>query len=165
MTKIHNRSRLSMSARRLAALTVLLLAPVVFSGNAAIGQTVAPAEGDDAGLLAFNGTCGTCHTIRDGDNRLGPTLHKIIGRKSAAIEKFSNYSPSMKQANIVWDEKTLDAFIANPEAVVPGHGMQPYAGTSDAGVRTKIIGFLKACESCGPGCPAPKKCTPATGPD
>ena len=123
--------------------------------------TARAAEDDDKGLLAFNGACGTCHTLRDGDNRLGPTLHGIMGRKAGAITTYGNYTTSMKDSGLTWDEATLDKFIENPESVVPGNGMKPYAGTTDPAVRAQIIGFLKACEKCGSGCPAPKKCTPS----
>ena len=115
---------------------------------------------DNAGELAFNGTCGTCHVLRPDDNRLGPTLHGIIGRKSGSVASYGNYSTSMKSANIVWDAATLDKFIEDPEAIVPGNGMKPYAGNKDGDARAKIIGFLTACNQCGPECPAPKKCQP-----
>ena len=38
------------------------------------------------GQLAFNNVCRTCHTLGEGDNRLGPSLHKIIGRKAGSLQ-------------------------------------------------------------------------------
>jgi cytochrome c len=90
---------------------------------------------------AFNNACRTCHSSKSGDNRLGPSLSGIVGRKAGGSEGFA-YSQAMKNAGVTWDEKTLDAFIANPEAVVPGSNMKPYTGISDAAVRTQIIAFL-----------------------
>ena len=54
--------------------------------------TVAAAED---GQLAFNNVCRTCHTLKEGDNRLGPSLHKIVGRKAGSLPNYS-YSNAMK---------------------------------------------------------------------
>ena len=97
----------------------------------------------EAGQLLFNNACRTCHTLRDGDNRLGPNLHGIIGRKSGSLSGYG-YSESMAKSDVVWDKATLDRFIADPQAVVPGHKMQPYGGISSAEDRAKIIAFLEA---------------------
>lgn len=95
----------------------------------------------EPGQLMFNNACRTCHTVREGDNRLGPSLHRIIGRKSGA-ERYG-YSEAMAKADIVWDKPTLDRFIANPESVVRGHKMQPYGGVSSSEDRAKIIAYLE----------------------
>ena len=104
------------------------------------------AQGDadaDTGQLKFNNSCRTCHTIKEGDNRLGPNLHKIVGRKAGSAEGFS-YSPALKDSGLVWDEATLDKFIANPEQVVPGNNMKPFQGISSAEERKAIIAYLAA---------------------
>ena len=113
---------------------------------------------DDPGQMAFNGACRTCHTIREGDNRLAPSLYGILGKKSGAVGGYYGYSSSMQNVNIVWGEKNLEEFIANPEAVVSGNNMKPYAGLAEADVRAKIVQFLKDCGVCGPNCPAPRMC-------
>jgi cytochrome c len=94
------------------------------------------------GQLLFNNACRTCHTVKDGDNRLGPNLHAIIGRKSAALKDYA-YSDSLAKADLVWDKATLDRFIANPEAVVRGNKMQPYGGMPSAEERAEIIAYLE----------------------
>src|SRR6266436_2250948 len=73
----------------------------------------------------FDNACRTCHTIKEGDNRLGPNLHKIIGRKAGSLPDY-NFSSAMKSAGFIWDEEKLDHFIANPDEVVPGNNMKPY---------------------------------------
>ena len=98
---------------------------------------------DDAGQIAFNNACRTCHTVREGDNRLGPNLSRVIGRKAGSLPNY-NYSESMKKADIVWDKQNLDRFIANPDAVVSGNNMKPYGGIASAEERAKIIAFLEA---------------------
>ena len=86
-------------------------------------------QGPDAasGELIFNNACRTCHTTKEGDNRLGPHLHKIIGRKAGSLSNYG-YSSAMKGADFVWDREKLDRFIANPDEMVPGNSMKPYGG-------------------------------------
>ena len=85
--------------------------------------------------------CRTCHTTREGDNRLGPNLSRVIGRKAGSLPNY-NYSESMKKADLVWDKQNLDRFIANPDAVVSGNNMKPYGGLTSGEDRAKIIAFL-----------------------
>jgi cytochrome c len=95
------------------------------------------------GQLIFNNTCRTCHTTKEGDNRLGPNLHSIIGRKAGSLPNF-DYSSAMKGADFVWDTGKLDSFIAKPDDVVPGNNMKPYGGLASAEDRTKLIAFLQS---------------------
>lgn len=98
---------------------------------------------DDPGKLLFNNACRTCHTLDPGDNRLGPTLHAVVGRKAGSLPDYP-YSPAMKGSPLVWDEASLDRFIENPDAAVPGHNMKPYAGIAAPEERASIIAYLKA---------------------
>ena len=96
---------------------------------------------DASGQQAFNNACRTCHMVREGDNRLGPNLHKVVGRKAGSLPDYG-FSSAMKEAGFVWDEEKLDRFIANPDEVVPGNSMKPYGGLSSGEDRKKIIAFL-----------------------
>src|SRR5262245_24635689 len=116
---------------------VLSLAALAALGTPALG------EGTEDGQLAFNNACRTCHTLKEGDNRLGPSLHRIIGRKAGSLPDYG-YSSAMKDAGLVWDKAALDRFIANPDQVVSGHKMKPYGGLNSAEERAKIIAFLEA---------------------
>ena len=91
----------------------------------------------------FNNACRTCHTIKEGDNRQGPNLYKIIGRKAGSLPDY-NYSSAMKGAGFVWDEEKLEHFITSPDEVVPGNNMKPYSGLASADDRKKVIAFLKS---------------------
>lgn len=106
-----------------------------------------PAENQRAsagsGELKFNNFCRTCHSLREGDNRLGPSLHGIIGRKAGSSPGYATYSQAMAESGIVWDEATLDRFLANPDAVVPGNNMKPFSSIPDPVVRKEIIEHLK----------------------
>jgi cytochrome c len=96
---------------------------------------------DASGQQAFNNACRTCHMVREGDNRLGPNLHRVVGRKAGSLPDYA-FSSAMKEAGFVWDEEKLDRFIANPDQVVPGNNMKPYGGLASSDDRKKIIAFL-----------------------
>jgi cytochrome c len=104
-----------------------------------VGMPAAPA---DEGGLAFNNSCRTCHSLKTGDNRLGPSLHGIFGAKAGQSAGYA-YSQSLRQSGVTWNEATLDRWIENPEAVIPNNNMKPYSGLADAAVRKKIVEFLK----------------------
>lgn len=99
-------------------------------------------QAGEAGQQAFNNSCRTCHSMKEGDNRLGPNLNKIVGRKAGSLPDY-NYSSSMKEAGFVWDQDKLARFMVKPDEVVSGHKMQPYGGISaeEAG---KIVAYLQA---------------------
>jgi cytochrome c len=126
---------------RRGTIVVARLAALIGACQWALAQGK-PTDGDD-GQLAFNNACRTCHTMREGDNRLGPNLYKVVGRK-AGSEPGYGYSSAMKDAGLVWDKTTLDRFIANPDQVVPGHNMKPYGGIASAEERAKIVAYLDA---------------------
>jgi cytochrome c len=86
--------------------------------------------------------CAMCHTVKPGQNRLGPTLYGIVGAKKAAVPGFT-YSTALKGAGGVWSEAALDAYLANPRAAVPGTRMA-YAGMPDAAKRKRLIAWLKS---------------------
>ena len=96
---------------------------------------------DVSGQQAFNNACRTCHMVKEGDNRLGPNLYRVVGRKAGSLPDYG-FSSAMKEAGFVWDEEKLDRFIANPDEVVPGNSMKPYGGLSSSDDRKKIIAYL-----------------------
>jgi cytochrome c len=94
--------------------------------------------------ISFNDHCRECHSFVKDDNRLGPSLYGVVGRK-AGTENGYNYTQSMADSGVVWTEATLDKWIADPGAVIPGNGMSPpYSGIADPAIRARIIAFLKS---------------------
>ncbi|WP_045834508.1 cytochrome c family protein [Hyphomicrobium sp. 99] len=121
----------------------LVAAAATLYGLGTTATLLAQSNSNDDLELAFNGHCRECHSFDKGDNRLGPTLYGVVGRKAGTVPGFP-YSDSLKGAGITWNEKNLDQWIANPNAVVPGNNMGAiFSGLSDAGERAKIIAFLK----------------------
>ncbi|RZN07665.1 cytochrome C [Bradyrhizobium genosp. SA-3] len=118
-------------------------------GTAALTLLVSPLlslaqqpASDDIAQQAFNNSCRTCHSVKEGDNRLGPNLNKIVGRKAGSLPNY-NYSSSMKEAGFVWDQDKLTRFMVKPDEVVSGHKMQPYGGIS-AEEAAKVVAYLQA---------------------
>jgi cytochrome c len=102
------------------------------------------AQAADQGEMPFNNNCRTCHSAKAGDNRLGPSLGGVVGRKAGTEPGYGSYSEALKNSGVVWDEATLDRFIANPDKVVPNNQMKPFAGVPDEAVRRQIIAYLKS---------------------
>src|SRR5947209_5531115 len=117
---------------------------LVLLGFPAVPQEPARKGADtESGQLTFNNACRTCQTTKEGDNRLGPNLHNIIGRKAGSLQNYG-YSSAMKGADFVWDNEKLDRFIAKPDVVVPANNMQPYCGLTSAEDRARGMMFLRS---------------------
>jgi cytochrome c len=98
------------------------------------------AAGDAARGEARFQDCAACHKLEAGVNNMGPSLHGIFTRKAGEIADF-RYSPAMKRSGIVWTQETLEKFISDPQAMVPGNRM-PYAGMAGASDRADLIAYL-----------------------
>jgi len=105
----------------------------------ALAASGAPAQDAAAGGMAFQ-QCAECHSPGSADNA-GPGLKGVFGRRAGAKDGFA-YSAAMKKAAVTWDDKTLDAFLADPRAVVPGTSMV-YGGDTDAKERADLVAYLK----------------------
>ena len=73
----------------------------------------------------------------------GPSLAKVWNQKAASAGGFSRYSEALKRANVVWNEATLDAWLANPEKLFPGTSMT-FSGIKETKDRQDVIAYLKA---------------------
>ena len=119
------------------------------SGAAAPAVAAEPAASpEDIGRKAF-GACAICHTVTDpaapdAQRLVGPSLYRVYGAASAREAEFA-YSNAMRAAGLIWDEATLDAFIAAPNQIVPGTRMA-FVGERDAAKRAALIAYLKTLQ-------------------
>ena len=88
------------------------------------------------------GTCAACHSLQPDQSMTGPSLAGLWNRKAGTLDSFSRYSPALKSANIVWNDKTLDDWITDPQHFVPGNEMT-FAGIKDTQQRADLLAFLK----------------------
>jgi cytochrome c len=113
----------------------------------AAGQT--SAMGNIAnGAEAFR-ACAGCHSLEQGRNMSGPTLAGVIGRKAGSVSSFLRYSAALKGSGVVWTAQTIDAWLANPAAFIPGSTM-PFRGLPDSRARADLIAFLAGASNNNP---------------
>ncbi len=105
----------------------------------ALSFASAHAQDAAAGGMAFQ-QCAECHSPGSADGA-GPGLKGVVGRRAGGKAGFA-YSPALAKSTLVWDDKTLDAFLANPQKAVPGTSMA-YAGDVDAKERADLVAYLK----------------------
>ncbi len=119
----------------------LVLSSIVFAPAArAQFPLPAPGAGPDAATL-FRNQCGTCHTLSANEPmRQGPPLGGVFGRPAGSVAGFS-YSSGFAAAHFTWDAARLDAWLANPQAVIPG-AVMAYRQANPA-TRQQIIDWLK----------------------
>lgn len=98
------------------------------------------AVGDPEHGKAIYGQCAACHSLDPEASALGPHLKGVIGRKSGAVESYV-YSPPMRRSTVTWTPETLDAFLVDPQAVVPGTKM-PFSGLGTPQDRADLIAYL-----------------------
>ncbi|BEP52314.1 c-type cytochrome [Variovorax paradoxus] len=90
--------------------------------------------------------CLACHALAV--DRVGPRHCGLFGRLAGSVPGFA-YSEAMKKSKIVWNDKTLDRFLAKPLAMVPGTAMT-YDGVPDAAERADLIAYLKHANEAPP---------------
>jgi len=114
------------------------------SQGAQPGTAPQSAPGNEDLELAFNGHCRECHSLVKDDNRLGPTLYGVVGRKAGTVPDFA-YSDSVKGSDITWDEPTLDKWITDQNALIPGNNMgAKFGGVADPDEQKKDHLFFEA---------------------
>lgn len=118
------------------------LSTVVFLASLGIvSSSLAQEANPSRGQRVFQ-ACTPCHSLELDRNMTGPSLAGLWHRKAGAFASFDRYSPALKASHIEWEDKTLDAWIADPQRLVPGNQMS-FPGIKDAQQRRDLIVFLK----------------------
>jgi cytochrome c len=130
-----------MARRRAAAAMGLGICGAVLAATIAAAQFAPPAPKPPDGPTLFKQQCATCHTVNLTDPiRQGPSLFNVVGRRAGTAEGF-HFSPGFAQANFVWDEGKIDAWITNPQQMIPGSTMAYRQSKPE--IRSAIIAYLK----------------------
>lgn len=107
----------------------------------ALAQMPLPAAKPPDGAALFRQQCATCHTTNLSEPvRQGPPLIKIVGRPAGKVDGF-HYSAGFSKADFVWDDAKLDAWLTNPQEIIPGAVMAYRQAKPET--RAAIIGYLK----------------------
>jgi cytochrome c len=113
--------------------------PAVLLIGSGISQALE--AGDPAQGKKVFAKCQICHSLEAGKNKVGPSLHGVIGRASASEAEF-NYSDAMKNAHVNWTPETLDQYLTNPRRMVPGTKMV-FPGLPKEKDRADVISYLE----------------------
>lgn len=92
--------------------------------------------------------CAACHSLEPNRNMTGPSLAELWDRKAGGLASFPRYSTALKSSGVTWDDKSLDAWLADPQHFIPGNQMT-FPGIKDARQRGDLLAFLK--EATQPG--------------
>ena len=111
---------------RILVTALALAAGTTHAADAARGKTL------------YETRCIACHSIDD--NRVGPAHRGVFGRKAGAAQGY-DYSPAVKSAAVVWDARSLDRWLADPEKLIPGQRMG--YSVPDAADRADLVEYLR----------------------
>ena len=111
------------------AISVAGFSSAVYAGDAAKGEKVYK-------------KCKSCHLVDKEKHKTGPHLVNLFGRTAGSVEGYKKYSKAMKASGIVWDETTLDSYLAAPKKYVKGTRMA-FAGLKKEKDRANVIAYLK----------------------
>ena len=117
---------------------------------ASILTAVAPvwsAPEADRGQRVF-GACAACHSLEPNRSMTGPSLAGLWGRKAGSLPSFPRYSSALQASGIVWNDKTLDDWIKDPQHLVPGNDMT-FEGIKNDQQRADLLAFLKQAAQSG----------------
>ena len=115
--------------------TILIITISIFINTSTYSQEIKKGE------FAFK-KCKSCHTLLKGEShRVGPNLYGFFGKKAGSAKKY-RYSRAMKKSDIIWNDETLDKYIANPRKYIRGTKMA-FGGIKKTEERKVLIEYLK----------------------
>src|SRR5258708_1037349 len=123
------------------------LAVVALVTFASLSSALAEQGNASRGQQDFR-ACTPCHSLEPDRNMTGPSLANLWGRKAGSLPSFERYSDALKSSGIIWDDRSLDGWLTDPQRMVPDNDM-PFEGIKDARARADLLAFLK--EATKPG--------------
>lgn len=122
-----------LKSHRLFLIAITMLAPALCAAD-----TTPDIEN---GKATFNTMCSVCHSVQmKGGPAEGPNLIGLFSRKAGSQPAFSKYSDALKTSGLIWSTTTLDEFLKNPMAMVPGTLMP--LRIQDDKTRADVIAYL-----------------------
>ncbi len=116
---------------------IVLALSMVIAATATLPGAARAQDGD----ALFRRQCATCHAVQAGQNKIGPSMAGIVGKKAASVPGFQ-YSDAMKAANITWTDDSLAKYLADPKGFVP-NGKMVFAGLKKPDDVQAVIDYLK----------------------
>jgi len=107
-------------------------------GASAAARADTPPPGNPELGKAVYAACLGCHSIDEDD--VGPRHRGVVGRTAGTVPGFA-YSAALRNSGLVWDEATLDRWLADPQALVPGSRM--FFALANASDRRNVIAYLR----------------------
>lgn len=123
------------------------LVVAVFAGVLTSAPVRAQQDAASRGERDFR-ACMACHSLEPDGNMTGPSLAGLWGRKAGSLASFERYSDALKSSGIIWDDRSLDAWLTDPDHMVPGNDM-PFNGIKDGHARADLLAFLKEATKTG----------------
>ena len=137
-----NKDLVTLAARQLP--TLLLSCALLTPGLAVSADDAALSDADmRRGRILFL-QCRACHSLNAGDNegKIGPSLAGVFTRGAGGASYYSAYSAALQEADHEWTSETMNRWITNPSAMVPGTSMV-FAGVADAEQRDLLVRYLQ----------------------
>jgi cytochrome c len=128
-------------------MTCVLKACARKAALAAVGTIIAwqaawAAEGNPTRGQRVFGACVACHSLEADKNMTGPSLSGLWARKAGGLPSFTRYSDALKSSGVVWDSKTLDEWITDPQHLIPGNQMT-FPGLKSSQQRADLLAYLQ----------------------
>jgi cytochrome c len=120
---------------------LFFLTLMAFGASNAVPPAIAAQGNSDRGQRVF-GTCAACHSLEPNRSMTGPSLADLWSRKAGSLASFPRYSSALKSSAIVWNDKTLDDWLKDPQHLVPGNTMT-FEGIKKDQQRADLLAFLK----------------------
>ncbi len=116
---------------------------IAMTATFVIKTACAQAAGDAArGARVFQ-ACAACHSVQPGEHTTGPTLADVWNRKAGTVRGFERYSEALKRSNVIWNDASLEHWLASPEKFIPGSSMT-FPGLREKQARQDVAAFLQA---------------------
>src|SRR6266540_3426345 len=115
------------------------LAFLAFAAVALLSPALAEQDDTSRGQQDFR-ACAPCHSLEPNRNMSGPSLAGLWDRKAGSLPSFERYSDALKSSGIIWDDRSLDAWLADPDRMLPDNEM-PFNGIKDPQHRADLLAF------------------------